>query len=112
MDTIPALRQYIDLVVLMQQLDLYVIFNHRSGFFSKFDALWSAQSNSGYALPLPVDDFWQLNLFVGYRFPRRLAEVRLGLLNLMDQNYQLNPLNLYAELPHERMVTINVKFNF
>lgn len=96
----------------LHQVDLYALVNHPSGLFSRFDALWSSQSNSGYAPSLPGEDFWQLNLFVGYRFLRRRAEIRAGLLNIADQDYHLNPLNLYTELPHDRMAVVNLKLNF
>ncbi len=96
----------------LHQLALYAIYQHRCGFFSQFDSLWSAQSNAGYAPDLPGDDFWQFNLYAGYRFPQRHAEVRVGVLNLSDRDYQLNPLTLYSELPHNRTFTVSLKLNF
>ena len=57
-------------------------------------------------------DFWQHNIYAGYRFPKRHAELRIGVANLLNRNYQLNPLNLYAELPRERAVTVGLKLNF
>ena len=101
-----------DVSATLQQVNLYALFNHRCGFFSKVESVWSAQSNEGYSAPLPGDDFWQFNAFVGYRFPRRVAEVQLGLLNIGDQNYKLNPLNLYSELPRSRTLFAGLKFNF
>ena len=41
-------------------------------------------------------DFFQENLYVGWRFFHRRAELMLGLLNLSGQNYQLNPLTEYS----------------
>lgn len=96
----------------LNQLNLYAIFQHRCGFFSEFDALWSSQSNQGYTPGLPGDDFWQFNVFAGYRFAHRHAEARIGVLNLTDRNYQLNPLNLYNELPRERSFVASLKFYF
>ena len=96
----------------LHQVSLYGLFNHRSGFFAKVEGIYSAQSNHGYWVSLPGDDFWQVNAFVGYRFPRRLAEVQLGLLNIGDQDYKLNPLNLYSELPRSRTLFASFKFNF
>ncbi len=96
----------------LHQVNLYAIYNLPCGFFSQFNSLWNQQSNPNYATPRPGDDFWQFNIFVGYRFPRRLAEVRLGVLNLTDRDYQLNPLTLYNELPRERTFTASLKFNF
>ena len=96
----------------LQQLDLSAIYNHPSGFFSEGEALWFGQSNTGYAPGEPGDNFWQFNVFVGYRSPRRNAELVLGLLNLAGQNYNLNPLNNYNELPHDRTLTVRLRLNF
>jgi outer membrane receptor for ferric coprogen and ferric-rhodotorulic acid len=101
-----------DVSATLHQIDLYGIFQHSCGFFSQFDAIWSQQSNRGYSPNLPGDDFWQFNLYVGYRFLQRRAEARLGLLNLADQDYRLNPLTLYNELPRERTLMVSLKFNF
>jgi hypothetical protein len=70
-------------------LDLHAIYNNRCGFFAQFQALWNRQSNQGYVPDIPGDDFWQLNVFVGYRFPRRKAELMIGLLNIANQDYRL-----------------------
>jgi len=74
--------------------------------------VWYSQDNSGYSPPLAGDEFWQLNAYFGYRFFRRRAEVRLGVLNITDQDYQLNPLNLYSELPRERTLAVRLQLNF
>src|SRR5207247_1229667 len=39
-----------------------------SGLFFRFESIWNQQSNRGYTPELPSDDFWQFNLFAGYRF--------------------------------------------
>lgn len=97
----------------LNQLNLFALFNHESGFFGQVDSVWSHQSNHGYsAEELPGDDFWQFNAFVGWRFMRRRIELRLGVLNITDQNYRLNPLNLTSELPRERTLTTGFSFAF
>ena len=101
-----------NLEAILQQLNLYVLYNHRCGFFSQVDSVWSSQSNRGYSPDIPGDDFWQFNAYVGYRFFRRAAEARIGLLNLTDRDYRLNPLNLYSELPRERIFTASLRFYF
>ncbi|MDB6123592.1 MAG: TonB-dependent receptor [Pedosphaera sp.] len=101
-----------DVSATLHQLNLYALYNHRCGFFSQVESIWSGQSNQGYAVDLPGDDFWQFNTFCGYRFPRRLAEIRLGVLNIADRNYNLNPLNLYSDLPRTRTFVASFKFNF
>ena len=100
---------------LLHQLNLYLNYNHRCGFFSSLQSVWSSQSNYGTYGPggtIAGDDFWQINAFVGYRFYRRHVEAQVGVLNLTDRNYKLNPLNLYAELPRERTFAASLKFYF
>ena len=96
----------------MQQLNFSAIYNHPCGFFAREEAQWYGQNNSGYTPGEPGADFWQFNAFVGYRFPRRKAQVTLGLLNLTGQNYNLNPLNLYNELPRTRTLALRLQLNF
>jgi tetratricopeptide (TPR) repeat protein len=96
----------------LQQLSLSAIYNHPCGFFAQGEAQWYGQINSGYTPGEPGADFWQFNAFVGYRFPRRKAEIMLGLLNLTSQNYNLNPLNLYNELPRSRALALRLQMNF
>jgi outer membrane receptor protein involved in Fe transport len=61
---------------------------------------------------LPGDEVWQFNAQLGYRFPRRQAELRLALLNLTDQNYRFNPLNLRSELPRARTLAVSFRMAF
>ena len=96
----------------LHQVNLFALYNHPSGFFGQVQGLWNGQSNHGYAGARPGDEFWQFNTFVGYRFPRRRAEVRLGLLNLTAQDYRLNPLNLTSELPRDRTLVASLRFYF
>ena len=96
----------------LQQARLFLLMNHPSGFFSRFEALWYHQENSGYTPPLPGDDFVQLNVMFGYRLRRQYGEISVGVLNLTDTDYNLNPLNAYTELPRERVFVARVKINF
>jgi tetratricopeptide (TPR) repeat protein len=88
----------------------YVLFNHPSGLFARADATWYHQVNS--EATMPGDDFVQENLYVGYRFLHRHAELMFGILNLSDQDYHLNPLNTYMELPRERSYIVRLNFVF
>jgi len=63
-------------------------------------------------VPLAVADFWQFNLYAGWRFWQRRAELQLGLLNVGDQDYQLNPVNLTYAQPRGREFMARFKFNF
>ena len=86
-----------------------------AGFFAKAEAAWHLQTSLADPTlggALPDDNFWQFNLLVGYRSPRRHFEGTLGLLNLADQNYRLHPINLYLDLPRERTLVVMVRFNF
>jgi outer membrane receptor for monomeric catechols len=96
----------------LQQANLYAVYNHPLGLFAGVEALWVAQDNAGYAPPLPGDEVWQFNAQLGYRFPRRQAELRLALLNLTDQNYRFNPLNLRSELPRARTLAVSFRMAF
>ena len=96
----------------LHQLSLTANFHHRCGVFAQWESAWYHQSNSGYTPALANEDFWQHNMVVGYRFPRRQAEVRLGLLNLFDTDYRLNPLNLHGEQPRSRTLTLSLRINF
>jgi outer membrane receptor protein involved in Fe transport len=101
-----------DLSAIFHQVALQTIFSHPSGLFSQFEAHWYDQHNQGYSPPLSDSHFWQLNLFLGYRFPGRKVELRLGLLNLTDQDYRLNPLTLYNDLPRKRTFVARLQFSF
>jgi len=105
-------RRQQDLEAVLHRVDLFTIYNHPSGFFGEAEASWYAQNSQGYSRDLPSDDFWQFNLFAGYRFAQRHAEVRLGLLNLTDQDYRLNPLNLLSDVPRERTLLASFRFYF
>ena len=97
----------------LHQVALSLNYQHPRGCFSQWESVWSRQENSGYANPArPGDPFWQHNVWVGYRFPRRRAELRVGVLNLADTDYRLNPLNYYQVLPRGRTVVVSLRLNF
>ncbi|HEV2331398.1 MAG TPA: TonB-dependent receptor [Verrucomicrobiae bacterium] len=96
----------------LNQLDLTAIYNHPSGFFAEGEALWFGQNNSGYSPTEPGDDFWQFNVFAGYRSPGRNVQVEIGLLNIANQGYNLNPLNIYNELPLTRTLAARLQIYF
>jgi tetratricopeptide (TPR) repeat protein len=97
----------------LHQVTLYAIYNHPSGFFAQAQAVWTAQDNNdGFKGGEPGDDFWHANAFVGYRFWRRRAEVSVGVLNIGDRDYKLEPLTLYNELPRERTFVARLSLKF
>jgi len=96
----------------LHQVSLTANLNHPSGVFLQWESAWYHQNNYGYKPALAGDDFWQHNVFVGYRFPRRYAEVRTGVLDLFDTAYHLNPLNLHPNLPLQRTFVASLRLNF
>lgn len=95
----------------LHELALFGNFHHRSGVFARWESTWYRQSNRGYTPDRPGDNFWQHNVWLGYRLPRRALEVQFGLLNLTGDDYRLNPLNLYAPLPRERTFVARLRWN-
>jgi len=96
----------------LHRIGAYLLLNHPSGLFAKFDANGYLQQNLGYTPAEPGDNFVQLNIEGGWRFCHRRAELLLGVLNLTSQDYHLNPLNLYSELPRSRVFTAQFSFEF
>ncbi len=96
----------------LHQVNLFVLFNHPAGAFARADALWTHQDNRGYSPDLSGDDFWHFNALIGWRFAQRRAEVAVGVLNIGDQDYRLNPLNLSPEPMRQRTWTVSMKLAF
>lgn len=96
----------------LQHGQFFAIFNHPCGLFVEWSSDWFHQANHADLSVQPGDDFWQHNLYLGYVFPHRRAELRLGLLNITDQNYRLNPLNLQSELARGRTFTASLRLNY
>jgi Tfp pilus assembly protein PilF len=86
----------------------FLLLNHPSGFFARWESHWYHQDNSAF----PEEDFFQHHVFAGYRFLRRRIELSTGIMNLTDQDYRLNPLNAYQELPRERVFVGRVRVQF
>lgn len=96
----------------LHQIGAYLLFNHPSGFFAQFGAHGYLQQNFGYSPAEPGDDFVQLDLVGGWRFWQRRGQLLIGVLNLTAQNYSLNPLNEYPELPRSRVFYGQFSFEF
>ena len=97
---------------LLHQVNLHANFNHASGFFASFEAVWHLQDNTGFGSAQPGDEFWHFNLLGGYRFFHRRAMIEAGILNLSNQDYRLNPLVWHDEPPRERTFVARLQFNF
>ncbi|HXC34511.1 MAG TPA: hypothetical protein VNV43_01465, partial [Candidatus Acidoferrales bacterium] len=96
----------------LHTMDAYLLFNHPSGLFARFDANGYLQRNIGYDGAEPGDDFVQLNIQGGWRFFHRRAQLLVGVLNLTGRNYKLNPLTEYSELPRSRVFMAQFNFEF
>jgi Tfp pilus assembly protein PilF len=96
----------------LHQVGAYLLFNHPSGLFAQFDVHGYFQENFGYTPAEPGDDFAQLDLQGGWRFLNRHAVLALGILNLTGQNYNLNPLTVYSELPRSRVYSFQFSVEF
>jgi hypothetical protein len=89
------------------------------GFFSSLQANWWIQHNAytyynsaDVAQQEPGADFWQFNLYAGYRFPRRHIEMAIGLVNMFNQGYNMDPVTYYLEQARTRTLVASLKFNF
>lgn len=100
-----------DVEATLHQLTLVGAFNHRSGLFARVEGSWYYQLNSGYDPALADENIWQLNAFAGFRFPKRQVEVSVGILNLTDQDYRLNPLNTDSWPPRDRTLAVRLRLN-
>ncbi|MGA2543642.1 MAG: TonB-dependent receptor [Verrucomicrobiota bacterium] len=96
----------------LHQFTLFGNYYLPCGFFSQVQANWFAQSDKGFAVNEPGDAFWQFNLFAGYRFPKRHMELQVGVLNLANQDYRLDPLTYYIDPCRTRSFYTSFKFNF
>lgn len=96
----------------LHELELAARFNHPSGAFAAWASSWTRQANRGDVAGLPGDDFWQHNLWVGWRLFRRQVEVAFGVLNLTGQDYRLVPLNYYLETYRDRTFAVSGRFRF
>ncbi|MGP8199694.1 MAG: FecR domain-containing protein [Limisphaerales bacterium] len=87
------------------------------GFFSTFQANWWVQHNayngfSASGASEPGADFWQCNIYGGYRFPRRHIEMAIGLVNMFNQGYNVDPVTYFLEQARTRTLMASLKFNF
>lgn len=96
----------------LHQGNVFALYNHPSGFFARVDGTWIRQSNVGYSPDIPGDELFRLDAYIGYRLRRNFGDITVGFLNLTDQDYRLNPLNTYSELPRDRTLLVRLRLNF
>jgi hypothetical protein len=96
----------------LQQATWFALLNHPSGFFARTEVQWYHQDNYGESPAEPPSDFYQANIYAGWRLKRQRGELRLGVLNLNGANYRENPLNPFVELPRSRVFDARFTMNF
>jgi hypothetical protein len=101
-----------DETAVLHELALVADAHAKGGLFVRWESAWFHQDNDGYDPGRPVEDFWQHNVWLGWRLPRRPAEFRVGVANLTGTDYRLNPLNASAVLPRGRAFVASVRLNF
>ena len=110
--TEPPFQPSKDETSILNALNLHANWNHPCGLFSVFAANWYHQDNFGFHPAEPGDDFWQFDAYAGYRMFHRRVELTIGLLNIFDQDYKLEPLNLYNETARSRTLLARLRINF
>ena len=94
----------------LNEVSLFANYYLPCGFFAQFQANWWDQYN--ITPGEPGNNFWQLNVYAGYRFPRRHIEIAAGILNLANQDYNIDPLTYFLGQAHTRQYFASLKFTF
>lgn len=82
------------------------------GLYAQAGGRWLEQTISGTGDRRSGGPVFQADIILGYRFPRRRAEVQLGLLNLTGEDYRLLPLTPYQEMPRSTLAEGRFLFRF
>lgn len=107
----------------LESLRAFALFNSPSGFFTGLETGWYWQQNDRqesmgspgapvFHSNLPSSYFPQVNVFFGYRLPKQYGEITFSCLNITAEDYHLNPLNIYSELPHDRVFAMRLRLRF
>jgi outer membrane receptor for ferric coprogen and ferric-rhodotorulic acid len=101
----------------LNEFTLFGNFYLPCGFFSQATANWWIQHNAynnftAGGASEPGNNFWQCNIFAGYRFPRRHVELAVGLVNIFNQGYNIDPATYFLEQARTRTFVATLKFNF
>jgi Tfp pilus assembly protein PilF len=94
----------------LNEVSLFGNFAVPCGFFSQLQANYWRQYNTLQGEG--GDGFWQFNLYAGYRFPHRHVEVSVGVVNIGNQDYHIDPVTYFLEQAHTRTFVASMKFNF
>jgi outer membrane receptor protein involved in Fe transport len=101
----------------LNEFTLFGNFYLPCGFFSQATANWWIQHNAynnftAGGASEPGNNFWQCNIFAGYRLPRRHVELAVGLVNIFNQGYNIDPATYFLEQARTRTFVATLKFNF
>jgi tetratricopeptide (TPR) repeat protein len=96
----------------LHTLGLNGLYRHPSGLFARAEGILFVQDRQREGNTAPGDSFWQVNFLAGYRFPKQRAEIGLGVLNILDTDYRLDPINHYADQPRSRTFYARLLINF
>lgn len=97
---------------LLHTVILSALYRHQSGLFGRTEGIFYSQERDRDDASVPGDNFWQLNAYLGYRFLRGRAEASIGLLNLLDNEYRLDPINPYTDQPRSRTFYARLLLSF
>jgi outer membrane receptor protein involved in Fe transport len=113
-DAVPSDSLHADL----HRATTFLLYNHRYGLFARADWDFYFQNRSRAVVnPFTVSDvphetLHEINLLIGYRFPRQRGDLAFGVLNATGQDYHLNPVTPYAELPRKAVFYTRLRFRF
>ena len=91
---------------------VYARYQNPNGWFATTDLQYWYQENNSIESEIDNESAPNLNLSIGYRLQKQKGEVRISILNLTDEEYELNPLNNYRLPPQERTFVIETRFSF
>ncbi|MCW1924545.1 FecR domain-containing protein [Luteolibacter arcticus] len=95
----------------LHQAEAYLIWNHASGWFSRLNARFFSQDNSGYTPTRPGDSWTQLDFSLGKRFLDNRGSLEAGVLNLTGEDYRFNPLLTLPDFPRDRTFFVEMRFD-
>ena len=94
----------------LNEVSLFANLAAPCGFFAQLQANYWDQFNT--LAGEGNNGFWQVNFYAGYRFPHRHIEASVGVLNIGNQDYHIDPVTYFLEQAHNRTFVASLKFNF
>lgn len=88
-----------------------LLYQRRDGLFARSTITYLHQEAVTPSGP-SSDDLALFDFYIGWRFPRHLGEIAVGLLNAGDSDYRLSPLTAHEEFPRRRSLYLRLRLNF